>query len=79
MICDALATFCDNTALNTGAAGTYIIGDVIDLGATSGGLRDDQNIYLVATVATTATSGGAATGAFDLVTDDNSSISSGTV
>lgn len=78
MIADALLTFCDNTALNTGAAGSYIIGDQIDTQVARNigvGVGEGQ-LYLVVTVDTTATSGGAATLTIDLVTDDNSSLSS---
>lgn len=77
MITDKLATFADGTALNTGAAGDYVIGDVIDLGANYQ-LWDVDDLYLVITVDTTATSGGSATLAVSLVTDDNSSLSSPT-
>ena len=31
MILDERLEFCDATALNTGGAGTYLLGDVIDL------------------------------------------------
>ena len=31
MIADKLTTFCDAVELNTGAAGAYMIGDVIDI------------------------------------------------
>ncbi len=79
MITDVLTTFADNTALNTGAAGNYTIGDVLDLGATARGLGSDPGLFLVITVATTATSGGSATGTFSLITDDNSAMSSATV
>lgn len=81
MIVDALNTFADATALNTGAAGSYIVGDVIDLGVARnvGMLGGGDELFLVITVDTTATSGGSATGAFNLVTDDNSSMSSPTV
>lgn len=68
MIVDTLTEFCDGTALNTGAAGTYNVGDVIDME----NLRDlgqGQPIYLVIQVSTTATSGGSATGTFRLVSD----------
>jgi hypothetical protein len=71
MIMDELTEFCDATALNTGGAGTYLLGDVIDLGAI-GTLKDMGNgrpVYFVLQVSTTATSGGAATGNFQLVTD----------
>lgn len=81
MICDKLATFADDTALNTGAAGSYIIGDQIDLQVARGigTLIGHAQMWLVIKVQTTATSGGAATGTFDLVTDDNGSLSSPTV
>ena len=36
MILDERNEFCDATALNTGAAGSYLVADVIDLGATPG-------------------------------------------
>lgn len=76
MIVDALNTFCDNVALNTGAAGSYILGDVIDLGTFARGLGSDPEAYLVITVDTAATSAGAATGQFSLVTDDNAAMAS---
>lgn len=55
MILDELSEFCDATAMNTGGAGTYLIGDVIDLGA-NGTLKDIGNgrtVYFVAQVTTT--------------------------
>lgn len=81
MICDKLATFADNTALNTGAAGNYIIGDQIDLQVERniGVALGHAQLWLVIKVASDATSGGSATGTFDLVTDDNGSLSSPTV
>lgn len=81
MICDKLATFADDTALNTGVAGSYIIGDQIDLQAARnvGAALGHATLFLVIKVQTTATSGGAATATFDLVTDDNGSLSSPTV
>lgn len=78
MILDERTEFCDATALNTGAAGSYLIGDVVDLGVARD-LGGDQAEYLVITVDTTATSGGSATGQFNLVTDDNASLTSPTV
>lgn len=68
MITDKLTTFCDSLALNTGAAGDYALGDVIDLQD----LRDIGNgtpLYLVISVAVQATSGGSATLGFSLVSD----------
>lgn len=75
MYLDERTEFADATALNTGAAGTYNIGDVIDTRATSidpNVTKDHEgsDLYLVIQVDTTATSGGAATGQFRLVSDD---------
>lgn len=75
MIADVLNTFADGVALNTGAAGNYLIGDVIDLGVARN-IGADSELYLVVTVDTTATSGGAATLAIDLITDDNAGMAS---
>ena len=77
MILDERTEFCDATALNTGAAGNYLIGDVVDLGVARD-LGGDMAVYLVITVDTAATSGGSATGQFNLVTDDNASLTSPT-
>jgi hypothetical protein len=78
MILDELLEFCDATALNTGAAGTYLLGDVIDLGdapTTQGiGAFGTQPVYLVIQVDTAATSGGAATGRFILASDAQAAI-----
>lgn len=81
MICDKLLTFADDTALNTGAAGSYIIGDQVDLQVARnvGAVLGFATLYLVLTVQTTATSAGAATATFDLVTDDNGALASPTV
>ena len=72
MIMDERTEFCDATALNTGAAGSYLIGDVIDTGGDGINFVDD--LYLVITVDTTATSGGSATGQFHLVSDAAAAI-----
>lgn len=85
MILDERTEWLDATALNTGAAGTYNIGDVIDTqGQAIGtanltrdlGVCDD--LYLVIQVDTTATSGGSATGQFRLVSDDTATPSTTT-
>lgn len=78
MILDDRTEFCDATALNTGAAGSYLIGDVVDLGVAARDIGQADPLYLVIQVDTTATSGGSATGQFNLVTDDNASLSSPT-
>lgn len=77
MILDERTEFCDATALNTGAAGSYLIGDVLDT-SIARDLGGDKALYLVVTVDTTATSGGSATLQVNLVTDDNASLSSPT-
>lgn len=76
MILDKRTEFADAVALNTGAAGSYLIGDVVDLGAAARDIGAGEALYLVITVDTAATSGGSATGQFNLVTDDNASLSS---
>ncbi len=76
MLPDKLGEFLDATALNTGGAGTYLLGDVIDLGSASkttvypGG---GQTVYLViqVTTAITTTNG---TVRFVLASDDTASI-----
>lgn len=78
MILDEKLEFCDATALNTGAAGTYNIGDVIDLGVARD-LGGDQALYLVVNVDTgITTAGSAGTVAFQLVTDGTDTISTTT-
>lgn len=74
MIMDEFNEFCDATALNTGAAGTYLIGDVIDLGVDGLDLGAGEDLYCVMKVATTATSGGSATGTFKLASDAAAAI-----
>ncbi len=74
MILDERNEFCDATSLNTGAAGTYNIGDVIDLGVARN-LGGDQALYLVVTVDTGITVA-ASTGTvqFQLVSDGTDTI-----
>lgn len=79
MILDERNEFADATALNTGGAGTYLIGDVIDLGLLFGGAVGDnvnvvEDVYLMIQVDTTATSGGSATGQFHLASDAQAAI-----
>lgn len=78
MILDEKLEFCDATALNTGAAGTYNIGDIIDLGVARD-LGHDSALYLVVTCETgieVASSTG--TVAFQLVSDGTDTISTTT-
>lgn len=78
MILDELLEFCDATALNTGAAGDYVIGDVVDLGVAGRDIGNGEPLEFVVQVDTTATSGGAATLAISLATDDNAAMASPT-
>lgn len=76
MILDELLEFCDATALNTGGAASYLLGDVVDLGAgrSGGDIGVGEDLWLVIQVSTTATSGGAATGQFHLCSDAQAAI-----
>lgn len=76
MILDERTEFCDNQALNTGAAATYNIGDQIDLGLAARGIgAADQSLYLVIQVgATGIAAGSAGSVTFQLASDDTSTI-----
>ena len=74
MFLDKRNEFADAVALNTGAAGSYLIGDVIDLEETGKDLGVGENLYLVIQVDTTATSGGSATAEFKLASDAQAAI-----
>lgn len=74
MILDKRNEFCDATALNTGGAGTYLVGDQIDLGAARD-VGNGEPMYLVITVDTLPTSANStATAQFTLASDDSASI-----
>lgn len=78
MILDKRNEFCDAVSLNTGAAGTYNIGDIIDL-SVARDLGGDMALYLVVTVDTgITTAGSAGTVAFQLVSDGTDTISTTT-
>ena len=74
MVLDELTEFCDAQALNTGGAGIYLIGDVIDLGANHRDAGNGQPMYLVISVDTAVTSGGSATVQFTLASDAQAAI-----
>lgn len=79
MIRDARLTFGAPVALNTGAAGSYNLGDVIDLTTTGRDIGAGEGIgdlFLVIIVAAAATSGGAATAQFNLITSDSAAMTS---
>jgi len=75
MILDERTEFCDATSLNTGGAGSYLIGDVIDSGSVVRDLgRGGRPIYFVVTVSTSVTSAGSATVQFHLASDAQAAI-----
>lgn len=73
-IMDEYLEFCDATALNTGGAGTYLLGDVVDLGAVTRDIGEGEALYFIVTVDTAATSGGSATARFILASDAQAAI-----
>lgn len=77
MILDSRNEFCDAVALNTGAAGTYLIGSQIDTGlANNIGAIDD--LFLVIQVQTGITAAAAGTVSFSLASDDSAAVSTST-
>jgi hypothetical protein len=75
MILDERTEFCDAVSLNTGGAGSYLLGDQIDTGAAARDLgASTDNLFLVLQVDTTCTSGGSATGQFHLASDSTAAI-----
>ena len=77
-IVDKLGEFCDAVALNTGGAGTYLIGSQIDLGLAGRDVGNGEPVYLVITVDTAIEAAGAGTVTFKLASDDSASISTTT-
>lgn len=78
MILDKRLEFCDAVSCNTGAAGTYNLGDIVNL-SVARDLGGDQALYLVVTVDTgITTAGSAGTVAFQLVSDGTDTISTTT-
>lgn len=78
MLLDKRTEFADAVALNTGAAGTYLIGSQIDI-SEARDIGNGSPLYLVVTVATgieVASSTG--TVAFKLASDDSAAISTTT-
>lgn len=78
MIIDKRNEFCDAVALNTGAAGTYVLGDQIDIG-TARDLGGDQALYLDISVAVGIAAGSAGTVQFQLVSADNAALTTNPV
>lgn len=74
MLIDTRTTFADGEDLNTGAAGTYLIGDQIDLSVQRDIGNGSDHLYFVALVDTTATSAGSATLQLKVVSDAQAAI-----
>lgn len=76
MYLDERTEFCDATAANTGGAGSYLLGDVLDTSLASGAndIGAGDSLYLVLQVDTTFTSGGAGTYQFHLASDAAAAI-----
>lgn len=77
MISDSLLNLAVDTALNTGAAGNYVVGNQVDLGVAANGIGANvglAQLFLVITMTTAATSGGAATVQFSLLSDGDSAM-----
>lgn len=79
MILDSRNEFADAVALNTGAAGTYLLGNQVDVSlagvaSAPGQIGAIDDVYLVITVDTGITAGSAGTVQFQLVSDDSASI-----
>lgn len=78
MILDKRNEFCDATALNTGAAGSYVIGNQIDL-QTARDLGGDKALYLVILVAVGINAAGAGTVQLKLTSADDAALTSNPV
>lgn len=78
MILDKRNEFGDAVALNTGIAGTYTVGDQIDVG-TVRELGGNQALFLVIVVAVGINAAGAGTVQFKLTSADNAALTSNPV
>lgn len=74
MILDDRLEFADATALSTAGTGRALVGDVIDLGGVSQDIGAGEDLYVVIQMDAAATSGGAATVAFEVATDAQAAI-----
>ena len=78
MILDELTEFADALALNTGGAGTYTLGDQIDL-QVARDLGGDQAVYLVIGIAVGINAAGAGTLQFALTSADDAALTTNPV
>ena len=75
MYVDRLNEFCDNVVINTGGAGTYLLGNQIELLYPRDiGMGTYNQLFLVLQVSVAATSGGSATASFALASDATAAI-----
>lgn len=75
MLLDSRTEFADNTPVNTGGAGTYVVGNQVDLGASQRrDLGGDQALYLVIQVGSAGLAGSTGTIQFQLVTADTDNL-----
>ena len=75
MIVDKLNEFCDATSVVAAQAGTALVGNVIDLGATSRDIGNGEPIYAVINVDTEIITGGnAGTIQFSIASDAQAAI-----
>ena len=79
MVLDEYNEFADATAVNTGGAASYLVGDVIDTDASTVAPNtttdlEGSEMYCMIQVDTTFTSGGAGTYAFSLASDAQAAI-----
>lgn len=81
MILDKRNEFCDAVLLNTGGAGTYTLGDQIDLavGGVLGNIGTEDELYLVISVDTGIAAGSAGTVSFQLVSADDAALTTNPV
>ena len=73
MIMDERSEFCDGEDVSA-AAGTALVGDVMDLSANAVNPGRSSNLYLVVQVETAFASGGSATVQFELASDAAAAI-----
>ena len=74
MFMDDTLEFADATSVGTPNSTTVNVGDIIDTGSVSRDIGNGQPLYLVVTIDTAVTSGGAATVAFLLASDATTTI-----
>jgi len=74
MFMDDRLEFADATSVGTPNNSTVNVGDIIDTGSVSRDIGNGEQMYLVVTVDTAITSGGAATCEFKLVSDATTTI-----